>query len=232
VHPNAPAGTNWGDDDESGIRSSSSNLERIIIQRNKIHHPRTDSNSWKEHNPINNNSEHPNGPQGITFQNGTKGNHVIRFNEIYSDTDHRFNDGMGSDQNFGYGGFPICDSDIYSNIVTHTWDDAIETEGANRNVRVFGNYTDETYTGVAMAGVTLGPLYVFRNVFEHSRTAPGSTYAYGGTGFKRGGFPSSPSDGPIFIYHNTMYFSTNPTFQGGISNRSDNDFARTPRGSR
>lgn len=223
VHPSAPTNTLWGYDDQSGIRSSSANLERIVVQRNRIHHPRTDSNSWKEYNPLIG-SYHPNGPQGITFENGTKGNFVIRCNEITSDTNHRFNDGMGSDNNFGYGGFPIKDSDVYQNVVTHTWDDGLEIEGANMNVRVWGNYTDETYTGVAMAGVTLGPLYVFRNVFQHSRTSP--THAYGGSAFKRGGSGSYPSNGRIYVYHNTLFYTTSPTFQSGLSNRTDSDYAR------
>lgn len=225
VDPDAPPGMNWGRDRDSGIRSSSTMLERIIIQRNRIHSPRTDANSWKEDRNLDGTgNDHPRGPQGITLEYGTKGNFVIRYNEIVGDNEHRFNDGMGATQNFGYGGFPIRDSDIYGNYIAFTWDDAIEVEGANMNVRVWGNVTDETYVGIAMAGTTLGPLYVFRNVFQRSRTGP--AHAYGGVAFKRGGSSQYPSDGRIYLYNNTMFFAGNPTYQTGVAERTDANFSR------
>lgn len=226
VDPAMPAGSNWGYDDDSGIRSNSSNLYRITIQRNKIHHPRTDTNSWKEDRNGDGSGDHPQGPQGITFENNNKkGELVVRYNEIYSDNDHRFNDGMGSDQNFGYAGFPARDSDIYGNIVTYTWDDGYEIEGANMNVRVWGNYTDYTYTGVAMAGTAMGPLYVFRNVFGKSQTGNSPYNSYGGVTFKRQGGSSVPSDGYEYVYNNTTYNQATPMFQAGITQSGSGPYA-------
>ena len=73
---------------------------------------------------------------------------MIRHNEIFStDGSHYFNDGIGGSDNFSTTGFPNADSDIYGNEISHVWDDAIEAEGGNRNVRIWGNYMDRTGTG-------------------------------------------------------------------------------------
>ena len=71
--------------------------------------------------------------------------------------------------NFSFEGSPNCDSDIYGNIVEGVWDDAIESEGANMNVRIWGNYLNRTFVHIATAAVTRGPCYIFRNVFGESR---------------------------------------------------------------
>jgi hypothetical protein len=65
----------WGQED----------LERIIVQRNKIHHPTYDANAWTEaRSDIERDEEgwHAEGAFGIGFHD-SKGNHVIRYNEIY-----------------------------------------------------------------------------------------------------------------------------------------------------
>jgi len=157
------SGWQVGIDMDSGIRcKNASGFERGIVQRNRIHDPRYGANSWDW--------GHPAGPQGITYSY-CGGNHVIRYNEIYSTTgqQHYYNDGIGGEDNFSATGFPNYDTDIYGNRISETWDDAIEAEGGNKNVRVFGNYTNNTNTGVASTVVHVGPLYVFRNVHNRSR---------------------------------------------------------------
>jgi hypothetical protein len=42
------------------------------------------------------------------------------------------------------------------------YDDAIEAEGANRNVRIWGNYLDRVFVPIANAATSIGPLYVWR----------------------------------------------------------------------
>src|SRR5205085_4032503 len=74
-----------GMDMDAGVRavcSSSWRMERTIVQRNRIHHPRYGANSWSW--------DHPAGPQAITYSH-CGGNHVIRYNEIYSEDGHYFN---------------------------------------------------------------------------------------------------------------------------------------------
>lgn len=132
----------------------------LVLQRNLIEHPRSGSNDWE--------SGHPDGPQGITLQNSAGAN-IIRYNEIRSTEDHGYNDGIGGSSNFSFQGSPNRDSDIYGNIITNCWDDAIESEGANMNVRIWGNYMDKTFTFIATASTSMGPLYIYRNVFASSR---------------------------------------------------------------
>ena len=173
----------------------------LVLQRNLIEHPRSGSNDWE--------SGHPDGPQGITLQNSTGGN-IIRYNEIRSTEDHGYNDGIGGGSNFSFQGSPNRDSDIYGNIITNCWDDAVESEGANMNVRIWGNYIDKTFVFIATASTSMGPLYIYRNVFASSRVSHADSS--GGTIIKTGG-PSRtitvdgeqvPGDwGRRYIFHNT-----------------------------
>ena len=163
----------------------------LVIQRNLLEHPRGASNDWD--------TGHPSGPQGITLINSTGGN-IIRYNEILSTEDHGFNDGFGGASNFSYEGSPNRDSDIYGNIIRNVWDDAVESEGANMNVRIWGNYTHLTYQHIAAACTSKGPLYIFRNVFGESRRTHknplgGSMIKVGERGEYKGG--------RRFVFHNT-----------------------------
>jgi hypothetical protein len=163
----------------------------LVIQRNLIEHPRGASNDWE--------TGHPNGPQGVTLIDSSGGN-VIRYNEIRSTEDHGFNDGFGGGSNFSNEGSPNRDSDIYGNIIRNVWDDAIESEGANMNVRIWGNYTDLTYQFVATASTSKGPLYIFRNVWHRSRKSHRNPL---GGGMIKGGSRDEFTGGRRYIFHNT-----------------------------
>jgi hypothetical protein len=194
----------WGHNLDAAVFSDSPNIERIIVQRNKLHHPRSDTNSCNERArtiPINTN--HPMGPQAIVFKprNERTGNYVIRYNEIYSDEDHYYNDSMGETNNFSYHGFPIRDTDIYGNYIANCWGDGIEAEGANCNVRIWGNYITRTAIKIATRIVTVGPIYVWRNVFNISRVGPNDNYGW--EAFKAGNF-GSWSHGKFYVFHNTI----------------------------
>ena len=58
----------------------------------------------------------------------------------------------------GAKGFPWADSDIYGNRLSHITDDALLAVGANRNVRVWGNYMDKVAAGIDNASTSVGPL--------------------------------------------------------------------------
>ena len=194
----------WGHNNDAAVFSDSPNIERIIVQRNKLHHPRPDTNSWKEPaRTIPSSTHHPLGPIAIVFKprNERAGNYVIRYNEIYSDEDHYYNDCMGETKNFSYTGFPIRDTDIYGNYVANCWDDGIEVEGANCNVRVWGNYITETPIKIATQSVSVGPLYIWRNVFGISRVGP--NHNYGWRAFKSGDVEGW-GGGRTYIFHNTI----------------------------
>lgn len=189
---------------ESGVYAKG-NVARIVIQNNKIHHPATGANSWDEYNIKG--DTHPIGPQAITFFN-TTGNNVIRNNYIFSSVGKYFNDCIGGGSNFSYMGFPGRDSDIYGNFISHCWDDAIESEGGNLNVRIYLNYIDKSYVSFALSPTVMGPVYVFRNIAYRSQRSLARSLSSGSLlkvqlktlrdGRVLGG-------GRVFYYHNTAY---------------------------
>ena len=206
----AVASDGWGVDHHSAIATSrrgDNQVSRLIIQRNRMHHPRSDSNAWDEYRAIRD-TYHPEGPQAISLWN-TAGNHVIRYNEIYSDDDHKFNDCIGGGENFSGAGFPNRDSDIYGNFISHCWDDGIEAEGASANVRIWGNYIDMSYIMIAVAPTHVGPIYIWRNVADRSRQSATKPMRKA----KRGVFVKTQSKkvrgryyggGRIYVFHNTL----------------------------
>jgi PKD repeat protein len=178
---------------------------RIIVQRNTMSNARHNATPWGP------NHIHPEGPQGIVW--GSCGrNHVIRWNDIVGvDGQKHFMDGIGGGENFSTEGFPWADSDINGNKITHVYDDAIEAEGGNRNVRIWGNYLDKTMVAIANAATSVGPLYVWRNVsndmalfFDPSATDEGID--------TRGPFVKAGSNsansaingGRAYYFHNTL----------------------------
>ena len=164
----------------------------LTIQRNLIEDPRGASNDWK--------TGHPDGPQGISIIQSAGGN-VIRYNEIVSSEDHGFNDGIGGSSNFSFTGNMNRDSDIYGNIIRNVWDDAIESEGGNMNVRIWGNYMHLFYNGIATACTSKGPIYIFRNIAGESRS--GHNNNTGGALIKTGE-RNEYGGGRRYILHNTI----------------------------
>jgi hypothetical protein len=189
-----------GHDEELGIGArcvKGPAAYRMIIQRNKIHDPRYGANSWDW--------DHPAGPTGIGFYE-CGDNNVIRYNEVTSaDPKHFYNDAIGGGENDSRKGSPGADSDIYGNIATGSWDDGIEAEGGGRNVRIWSNYIDNSATGIATSPVAIGPMYVFRNVYNRSRQRAlrpadeddRNVFAKSGTWAKWGG-------GRRYLFHNTL----------------------------
>jgi hypothetical protein len=191
-------GSAFGTDLDSAIRAicPSPTLERVTIQRNDIHHPRYGANSWT--------AGHPAGPQAITFSS-CGGNHVIRHNEIHSAAGNYYYDIIGGEDNFSTVGFPNADSDIYGNELSHAWDDGIEAEGGNRNVRIWGNYLDSTATGIATTVTATGPVYLFRNVWNRNRFYEGTAAdSDDRQPFFKSGSDATLGHGRRFIFHNTM----------------------------
>ncbi|MBW8907249.1 MAG: hypothetical protein JF611_16585, partial [Betaproteobacteria bacterium] len=120
----------------------------------------------------------------------------------------------GSD-NYTTTGFPNYDSDIYGNLIQGVMDDGIEAEGGNRNVRIWGNYIDQAGTGVATTIVSVGPVYLFRNVYNRSRMRYLSSLDSDDRGpFFKSGSDTSVGNGRRYVFHNT---SLQPT-QSGATN--------------
>ena len=177
--------------------------DRIIIQRNTLRDPRHGANPWRTGAE----RKHPHGPQGVTFSHCGR-NHVIRYNEIYSTNGNHFNDGIGGFANYSSSGFPLADSDIHGNRISQVYDDGIEAEGANRNVRIWGNYFDRVFVAIANAATAVGPLYVWRNV-SHRMAGMHQPDAHPdadrrGPFIKAGSDHPSASGGRAYYFHNTV----------------------------
>lgn len=190
--------TGFGFDYDSAIYSRSATLKRLIVQRCKLHHPAYDGSNWYEPKY----PTHSIGPQAITLFN-TAGNHVIRYNECWSDLEHMYNDIIGGGSNGSFQGAPGPDSDIYGNFISHCWDDGLEIEGGNRNVRVWNNYITQAMMMVGNAATSIGPLYVWRNVVALSQSQPGA----GGGNFLKMGYANGEEwmTGHMYIFHNTLF---------------------------
>lgn len=207
------ASDGWAVDRDAAVSTDDieyTGLQRIIIRNNKIHHPRSNANNWEQYRETIKTS-HPAGPQSVSF-NATLGQLVIYGNKVYSDTAHYYNDCIGGGENFSYtSGFPGPDSDIYDNSFSNAWDDAIETEGTNQNVRVYNNYIDQTYVAHGVSATSLGPLYVFKNITNRLQRNPQKDFN-SGYWFKSQG--KDAFGGRVYVYHNTMLTVQN---DGGIS---------------
>jgi len=186
--------------------------DRIIVQGNRIRDPRYGANPWQSeaHGHM-----HPYGPLGMMFDR-CGSNHVIRYNEIGSSNGNRFKDGIGGAENFSTAGFPWADSDIYGNRIAEVYDDGIEAEGGNRNVRIWNNHLKHVYVAIANATVATGPIYVWRNVAE------GMARMYQPEGFarkdQRGPFIKAGSKRPEVNGGRAYYFhNTGPDAGAGIA---------------
>jgi len=168
-----------------------------------MHHPSWDTNSWAEKHGK---STHPAGPQTVVFWN-SEGNHVLRYNECWSDKDHYFNDVMGAGSNGSYRGFPGADSDIYCNYIANCWDDGIEAEGGCQNVRIWNNYIEHMLIPIANAAVSIGPLYVWRNVSGDSYSPRGSSWNMTHGPFIKMGYAGGEEwmTGHMYIFNNTIF---------------------------
>jgi hypothetical protein len=194
---------------DSAIFSRSATLKRLIVQRCKLHHPRWDGSTWYEPTY----PTHTRGPQCISLFN-TAGNHVIRYNECYSDLEHMYNDIIGGGSNGSFRGSPGPDSDIYGNVVSHCWDDGLEVEGGNRNMRVWDNYIAQSMMMIGNAATSIGPLYIWRNVCARSQWQPGASGGY----FLKMGFAGGEHwmTGHQYIFHNTLFRSDDWLPTGGL----------------
>jgi hypothetical protein len=177
--------------------------DRIIIQGNRIRDPRHGANPWRSsaHGRL-----HPYGPLGVMF-NRCGRNHVIRYNDIGSANGNHYKDGLGGADNFSDAGFPWADSDLYANRISNVYDDAIEAEGGNRNVRIWGNSFDRVFVAIANAAVTTGPLYVWRNV-SHRQSGMNDPEGLAkrpqrGQFIKAGSRNAAANGGRAYYFHNT-----------------------------
>jgi len=125
-----------------------------------------------------------------------------------------FNDVIGGGGNGSYRGAPGPDSDVYGNVISHCWDDGLEIEGGNRNTRVWGNHISQAMMGIGNAATSIGPLYIWRNVFAHCQQRPDA----GGGNFLKMGFAGGEEwmTGHMYVFHNTLYRADEWLPTGGL----------------
>ncbi len=201
----------WGGT-EAGILVGSV-VQRVVVQRNRIHRPRYTSTRWNEQPGV----PHPWGPRGISLGHVSdrepwEANHVVRYNEILGHPGHLLEDGICGGLNFSYTGSPGQDSDLYGNLITHATDDLIEADGGGMNVRIWGNYIADGFKFLSLQCLPLGPIYVFRNVFGPSsdavigrRAASPMKFLSNERGSNGWSFSHhTPFNGPVYFYHNSL----------------------------
>jgi hypothetical protein len=168
-----------------------------VIERCFIHDPRGNTNAW-DGTTINNvqfSGTHPVGPSGILYR---LRNSVIRYNDVVGSAGHYYNDCIQSAQN--HVGGALRDVDIYGNCLSGSEDDAIELDGGQMNVRLFGNLFTMSFGGISQAPNTMGPCYVYRNLIANLGDSRLISYF----AVKNGGGTTS-SKGRQYYFNNTFY---------------------------
>ena len=176
---------------------------QVVVQHNKIHDPAGNSCNWSsvpENLQDKGISSHPAGPRGIALTYGVE-HSVFRYNRVYADkkdqANHYFSDVFNGEEH-GTG----SDIDVYGNEFSNAWDDGIEIEGENKNIRVWGNVVRNVFQGFASdrnSRTYYGPVYVWRNIFTDLQTSPGRQ---GGRGVFK--LDNRSGRGGIYLFNNTV----------------------------
>ncbi len=183
---------------EGAVHADGANIRRLVIQRNTMVDAlteRTQPYAGKK-----------GGAMGVHLKD-TAGNHVVRYNDIYATKTEKYLwDPIGGSSNFSLVGV-ANDSDFYGNYIKGCVDDCMELEGGGRNMRVWGNFTRDGFLGIALAIVSIGPTYVWRNV----DTAHHQTWTDCCGWLKVGGNKTiiPENGGRIYVFHNTLFNGPN-----------------------
>ncbi|HEY5640388.1 MAG TPA: right-handed parallel beta-helix repeat-containing protein [Dehalococcoidia bacterium] len=100
-----------------------------------------------------------------TDEDPSGGGHYIAGNTITGGWD-----GIGGESEWDVRGSFDRSTVIENNTVTDCWDDGIQVEGGNEDVRVTGNIISGCGTGIAFAPTLTGPLYIARNQIRDLKT--------------------------------------------------------------
>jgi chitodextrinase len=135
---------------------------------------------------------------GIRFTDEAGRGHVMRRNTIHG----TFN-GIGIDSGAVPASGVTNEIDVYENIIYQQMDDAFEPEGPyTSNFRFWSNYVEDVHMAFSLAPVGIGPVWVIYNVVYRQGNTPSSlsdaTFLKINNGY-------STDNGPIFLYHNTVF---------------------------
>ncbi len=184
-------------------RDSGVDIERshsVVVEYCYIHDPRGTANSWA--------FSHPAGPNAIYVVENE--NTVIRYNDFIGSDAHRWNDVIESSRNGSPDGGFRKDADIYGNTMVYGNDDAMELDGGQMNMRVWGNLIDGTFAGISTAPSFHGPSYIYNNLILES----GDRWGLYGNVLKN--IYKSISFGSVYFVNNTaLHTGTVSGFQQG-----------------
>ena len=192
---------NYSINNDCGIRIF--NSRRITVENSVIHSPRGNANSWFYF--------HPSGPNAIHI--GDAQQTVLRGNDLFGSTFHRWNDAVESKGNGKLSGGVGSDAEIYGNYFAVCNDDGMELDGGQRNVRFACNKSEDTLCGVSAAPCLIGPSYIWNNLF----CGKGDAYFYKASGIKNN--YSVSGTGTIYLFNNTILDYNDGI--GGFSIRED-----------
>ena len=168
-------------------------MKETVVERCWVHDPKECGNSWYY--------SHPYGPTAINMQY-PDGSTVLRWNDFIGSDDKRWNDAVASIGNFTENGGFNRDADIFGNYMCFAADDSIEIDGGQRNVRVYGNRFDMSFTGLSVQGNVISPSYVWSNIIGGSR----EEFGLQGATLKTAGVKkNNPSDCVSWIFNNTFW---------------------------
>jgi hypothetical protein len=181
---------------DSGIKVW--NSSKVVIERNYLHDPRGQTNSWDGPTWT---DVHPNGPNAMYVRGGSGyGQIVVRYNDFIGSEDHRWNDAVEGGSNGSYNGGFYRDSDIYGNMFAFGNDDGIELDGGQMNVRFYHNKIEGFYSGISTAPNILGPSYIFRNLVVNLGDSNNKF-----SSFIKAGGGTTYSHGTQYVFHNTVF---------------------------
>lgn len=178
------------------IRESDS----VVVEQCFIHDPRGTANSWV--------FGHPAGPSAIFVSENR--NTVVRYNDLVGSDRHRWNDVIGSARNRDPEGGFQRDAAVYGNFLSFGNDDAMELDGGQMNIRVWGNWIEGTFAGISTAPCIFGPSYLYDNLIVN----PGGIFGLYGNSLK---------NSYRFKGHGTIYFSNNTVVGGAGPNSFGGD---------
>ncbi|MFK7991633.1 MAG: hypothetical protein AB8I08_36790 [Sandaracinaceae bacterium] len=152
---------------------------RVRVEDNLLHQTRSADWPW----PAVKGTDHENSAVSLSGGRGA----IVARNTIHTIFNGVVSGSFSDDENTDI----AFDIDVYENRLADIGDDGLEPEGACINNRYWSNVVDRVLSGVSLAPITYGPVWVLRNRFT----------SYDGSGFK----VSNDSRGRVWMLHNTCY---------------------------
>ena len=188
---------------------------RILIERNYAHDPSFSAQTWL--------FAHPSGPGGVKAVECS--NSVVRYNDFIGRNGARYIDQVISPPNGSFYGGIYRDGDYYGNSFLLSNDDGAEIEAGAMNTRCYGNRIEQVLSGISTGPITMGPTYLFGNLY----TNPGDEDGTGGQPYKNGGGTDgfNWTRGMLFMMHNSVGDSWTTGYGVGAFSQPHKDFVPT-----